>query len=62
MLGFVVSDITNPFLTHIVSGTEDAALKRVYLSPALFSLPDHILHLELDSDEQVITLRLNPTV
>ncbi len=31
MLGMIVSDITNPFFSHLVRGAEDAALKHNYL-------------------------------
>ncbi|HEV2419205.1 MAG TPA: LacI family DNA-binding transcriptional regulator [Terriglobia bacterium] len=31
MLGMIISDITNPFFSHLVRGAEDAALKHKYL-------------------------------
>jgi len=41
MLGMVVSDITNPFFSHMVRGAEDIALNRNYLL-LTFNSDDHV--------------------
>ncbi|MGH9343500.1 MAG: LacI family DNA-binding transcriptional regulator [Terriglobia bacterium] len=41
MLGMIISDITNPFFSHLVRGAEDAALQHKYLL-LTFNTDDHI--------------------
>jgi len=50
MLGMVISDITNPFFSHMVRGAEDAALKRNYLL-LTFNTDDHV-----EREKQVLSV------
>ena len=50
MLGMVVSDITNPYFSHVVRGAEDAALKHNYL-PLVFNTDDR-----LEREKQVLAV------